>query len=138
MAHVTGNERVLLAGPVLLSFALSCATMAATLPTSHQIDDVFRSLADQNSPGLAVVVLKDGKTVFQRGYGKANLESGAAITPQTDFRLASFTKQFTATCIMLLVHDGKLNYDDTLTKVFPRFPAYGSTVTVRMLLSHTA
>ena len=90
------------------------------------------------SPGLAVIVLKNGEVVFQQGYGLANLETRAAIAPDTDFRLASFTKQFTATCIMLLVHDGKLSYDDTLTKIFPGFPAYGSAITVRMLLTHTS
>ncbi len=88
------------------------------------------------SPGLAVVVLKNGEVVFQQGYGLANLETRAAITTDTDFRLASFTKQFTATCIMLLVHDGKLSYDDPLTKIFPGFPAYGNAITVRMLLTH--
>lgn len=138
MAHVTGNKRVQLTGPALFCFVLSCASMAATSPTPDQIESAFRPFADQNSPGLAVVVLKDGKTVFQRGYGKADLETGAAITPQTDFRLASFTKQFTAACIMLLVHDGKLRYDDMLTKLFPGFPAYGSAITVRMLLNHTS
>ena len=60
------------------------------------------------------------------------------IDAQTNFRLASFTKQFTAACIMLLVHDGKLRYDDHLTDIFPEFPAYGKAITVRNLLNHTS
>jgi CubicO group peptidase (beta-lactamase class C family) len=60
------------------------------------------------------------------------------IGPDTDFRLASFTKQFTAACIMLLVHDGKLHYDDHLTDIFPEFPAYGKPITIRNLLNHTS
>lgn len=105
---------------------------------AQQIDQVFRPLIGPSSPGLSVIVLKNGETVFVGTYGLANLETQTAITPNTDFRLASFTKQFTAMCIMLLVDDGKLSYDDTLTKIFPDFPAYGSAITVRMLLTHTS
>jgi len=117
---------------------LAVAQMRAESPAYDQIDAVFRPLVTPGSPGLAVIVLKNGEAILKQGYGLANLETRAAITPDTDFRLASFTKQFTATCIMLLVHDGKLSYDDTLTKIFPGFPAYGSKITVRMLLTHTA
>lgn len=107
-------------------------------PTKQQIDGIFRPLVTPGSPGLAAIVLKNGNTIFKQGYGLADLQSRARITPDTDFRLASFTKQFTATCIMLLVHDGRLSYDDTLTKVFPGFPVYGNKITVRMLLTHTS
>ncbi len=107
-------------------------------PKAQQLDQIFRPLVTPGSPGLAVVVLKRGAVLAEQGYGLANLETRTAIGPDTDFRLASFTKQFTAMCIMLLVHDGKLRYDDTLTKIFPGFPAYGSKITVRMLLTHTS
>src|SRR5271165_6141242 len=112
--------------------------MRAENSTSQQIDAIFRRLVTTASPGLDVIVLKNGMVAFKQGYGLANIETRAAITTDTDFRLASFTKQFTATCIMLLVHDGKLTYDDTLTKIFPGFPAYGNAITVRMLLTHTS
>jgi len=59
-------------------------------------------------------------------------------TPHTNFRLASFTKQFTAMAVMLLVHDGKLRYDQTLTGIFPDFPAYGKAINIRNLLNHTS
>src|SRR5882762_3998818 len=89
------------------------------------------------SPGFAVLVKKDGKIVFEKGYGVRDLRTKIAIDAQTNFRLASFTKQFTAMAIMLLVHDGKLRYDRTLTEIFPEFPAFGKTITVRNLLNHT-
>lgn len=107
-------------------------------PTSEQFDTIFHPLVVAGSPGLAVIVLKNSEVTFERGYGVANLTSRTPIATTTDFRLASFTKQFTATCIMLLVHDGKLSYDDTLAKIFPGFPAYGNAITVRMLLTHTS
>jgi len=127
-----------IASLVVVYPALALISIHAENPTPQKVDQVFQTLVTAGSPGLAVVVLKNGKTVFQRGYGLANLETRTKIAPVTDFRLASFTKQFTATCIMLLVHDGKLSYDRTLTKIFPGFPAYGSTITVRMLLTHTS
>src|SRR5215467_5483210 len=102
------------------------------------IDAVFSSLKSANAPGAAVLVVKDGKPVFQQGYGVTDLQSLRPIDAKTNFRLASFTKQFTAMCIMLLVHDGKLRYDDHLTDIFPEFPAYGRSITVRNLLNHTS
>lgn len=105
---------------------------------SSQIDNMFQPLVTANSPGFAVGVIKDGKLVISRGYGLADLNTKQRITSTTDFRLASVTKQFTAMAVMLVVHDGKLRYDDTLTKIFPEFPAYGSQITIRNLLNHTS
>jgi CubicO group peptidase (beta-lactamase class C family) len=129
--------------PLLIGFALIFCSVAtshvfARDPTAQRSEQVFRPLIGPSSPGLSVIVLKEGKTVFEGSYGLANLEIRTPISPLTNFRLASFTKQFTAMCIMLLVHDAKLSYDDTLTKIFPDFPAYGSAITVRMMLTHTA
>jgi CubicO group peptidase (beta-lactamase class C family) len=99
---------------------------------------IFAPFNDAKSPGVAVLVRKAGRTVFERGYGARDLRSFAAIDPQTNFRLASCTKQFTAMAIMLLVHDGELRYDESLSEVFPEFPAYGKTITIRNLLNHTS
>lgn len=106
--------------------------------TSNQIDEVFSFLKSANAPGAAVLVIHDGKVVFRKGYGVTDLRTKYAIEPNTDFRLASFTKQFTATCIMLLVHDGKLRYDQHLIDIFPEFPTYGRAITIRNLLNHTS
>jgi len=105
---------------------------------NEQVDAIFRPVANEQSPGMAVGVIRDGKLVFAKGYGVADLEKKTPITPDTDFRLASVTKQFTAMSIMLLVHDGKLHYDDTLGKIFPEFPEYGGAITIRELLNHTS
>ena len=107
-------------------------------PMTAKIDAIFSSLADAKSPGVAVLVRKDGDIVFERGYGVRDLRTLARIDSDTNFRLASCTKQFTAMAIMLLVHDGKLRYEDKLTDVFPDFPPYGKTITIRNLLNHTS
>jgi CubicO group peptidase (beta-lactamase class C family) len=106
--------------------------------TQAGIDSIFKPLADGKSPGVAILVRKDGRTIFQRGYGVRDLRTFRKIDDRTDFRLASFTKQFTAMASMLLVHDGKLRYDERITDVFPEFPAYGRAITIRHLLTHTA
>jgi len=101
----------------------------------QKIDAIFSA---PDSPGLAVLVRKGGKTVFERGYGLRDLRTKTRIDAKTNFRLASVTKQFTAMAIMLLAHDGKLHYDDKLTQYFPEFPAYGADITLRDLLNHTS
>jgi len=102
------------------------------------IDGIFAPMAGAKTPGMAVLVEKKGRVVFERGYGVRDLRTLAPIDARTDFRLASFTKQFTAMAVMLLVHDGKLRYDERLTELFPEFPAYGRAITIRHLLTHTS
>ncbi len=118
--------------------ASSLFAQSSSSDLTKQLDSTFSGIASPDSPGFAVLVKKDGKIVFEKGYGVRDLRTKAAIDAQTNFRLASFTKQFTAMAIMLLVHDGKLRYDQTLTEIFPEFPAYGKTITVRNLLNHTS
>lgn len=119
-----------------LLLLLASATTAEEAP-SH-IGAIFSPLADAKSPGMAVLVRKDGRTLFEHCYGVRNLRTLVQIDGATDFRLASFTKQFTAMAIMLLVHDRKLRYDQALTEIFPEFPAYGRSITLRHLLTHTS
>ncbi len=99
---------------------------------------LLKGLVADGQPGLAVLVRRDGRTVLQRGYGVRDLRTRTPIDPRTRFRLASMTKQMTAAAIMLLVHEGRLRYEDSLTEALPGFPLYGSGVTIRQLLTHTS
>ena len=114
------------------------AIRAASPVGSEQIDAIFANLRSDNAPGAAVLVIHRGRIAFRRGYGVTDLRSWNKIDEQTNFRLASCTKQFTATAIVLLARDGKLRYEDRLTDFFPEFPAYGKSITVRNLLNHTS
>ncbi len=107
-------------------------------PTAKQIEPIFSAVTSKTEPGLAVVVRKDNRTILEQGYGMRDLRSNLPIDVHTNFRLASFTKQFTAMAIMLLVHDGKLRYEDHITDIFPEFPAYGRQITIRNLLNRTS
>lgn len=123
-----------------LEFALhfALAISASAQVSSNQIDAIFASLKSSDAPGAAILVIYNGLPVFRRGYGVTDLRTQTRIDGKTNFRLASFTKQFTAAAIMLLAHDGRLHYDDPLTDFFPEFPAYGKSITVRNLLNHTS
>ena len=125
-------------GLVLMStlpITMRCAEKDAR---ASQLDAILTKAVTPGQPGLAVLVKKDGSVLFQKCYGVGKIRDSAPITPDTDFRLASVTKQFTAMSVMLLVRDGKLRYDSTLTEILPEFPAYGKSITVRHLLTHTS
>ena len=129
---------VLLAASWMLATVALPDCMAENKVPTEKIDHIFAGIKSAREPGAAVLVIRNGVTIFERGYGVSDLRSLHRIDSQTNFRLASCTKQFTATAVMLLVHDGKLHYEDRLTDVFPDFPAYGKSITIRNLLNHTS
>ena len=90
-----------------------------------QVDNIFSAYHGDGIPGAAIMVIQDGEPVMIRTFGTADIEREIAVSPETNFRLASITKQFTATCIMILVERGELQLDATLPELFSGFPAYG-------------
>lgn len=104
---------------------------------ASRIDGIFSEWNRADSPGCSLSVIKDGKIVYEKGYGLANLEYGIPITPKTLFHVASVSKQFTAFAILLLEREGKLSLDDDIRKYLPYVPDFGRTVTIRNLLNHT-
>jgi CubicO group peptidase (beta-lactamase class C family) len=102
---------------------------------STQIDALFKDF-DGANPGAVVMVIHDGKVIYEKGYGLSNLEQKIPCTTSTNFRLASVSKQFTATSILILAEQKKLSLDDPITKFFPEFPEYGKEITIKHLLSH--
>ncbi len=122
----------------LLMSLLASNALAASGLTAEQLDPLFAEYNKPNVPGASVAVLKDGKPLIAKGYGLADLEKGVPCSTNTDFRLASVSKQFTAMAVLMLVEGGKLSLDDRLTDIFPEFPAYGRDITIRQLLNHTS
>ena len=95
------------------------ASMPVAPLAADEIDDyVAKQIEGQNIPGLSLAVVKNGKVIKAKGYGLANLEWNVPATADTAYQLASVSKQFTATAIMLLVEDGKLRLSDSVTKHF--------------------
>jgi CubicO group peptidase (beta-lactamase class C family) len=125
------------AGAAIAGALLACAPLAAD-EREAATAAVLEGRVRDGEPGMAVLVREGGKTVFSRGYGVRALRSRERVDPETNFRLASVTKAFTAMAVALLVRDGRLRYEDALTDVFPAFPAYGRGITIRHLLTHTS
>ncbi len=126
---------------VLMALLASSNDASNTAPArvpATAINGLFAKFVSAHEPGCAVLVVKDGQPVFRKGYGVTDLRTLQKIGRETNFRLASLTKQFTAMAVMLLVHDGKLHYEDRLTDVFPDFPAHGKAISIRHLLNHTS
>ena len=92
---------------------------------------------DGDVPGASLLVIKDGIPLLRRGYGLANLEQHETATPETNYRLASITKQFTAAAILLLAEHHRLTLDDSIRHWLPSLPVTTDKVTLRDLLTHT-
>jgi CubicO group peptidase (beta-lactamase class C family) len=99
---------------------------------------VTAEMQRQHVPGVALLVSREGKPVRAQGFGLSNVELQVPVKPETIFQSGSMGKQFTATGIMLLVEEGKINLDDSITKYFKDAPPAWKPVTIRHLLSHTA
>lgn len=113
----------------------ACAT--GNPPMTDPIDPLMADYAG-DVPGAAVLVLRDGEPVVRRGYGLADVVAGVEVIPQTNFRLASVSKQFTAATILLLAEDGLVGLDDPVRKWLPSLPGAADAVTIHHLLSHTS
>ncbi len=123
---------------VLFLIGLAIACKVGEVDPHQKVDHLFSSLISKNEPGVATLVIKEGQEVFKKGYGVRELRTFRPIDNHTNFRLASLTKAFTATAIMLLVREGKLAYQDRLTDIFPDFPEYGQEIKILNLLQHTS
>jgi CubicO group peptidase (beta-lactamase class C family) len=102
--------------------------------------DIFikTEMQRQNIPGLSLVVLKEGQIVKAAGYGVANVDLKTPATPETVYKIASVSKQFIASGIMLLVQEGKIGLNDPIRKYLQKSPGTWKTITVRHLLTHTS
>ncbi len=111
---------------------------AAADDTTDKVDRIFAAWDTTATPGAALAVVRDGKIIYERGYGMASLEDGLVMTPSKVFDIGSVSKQFTAACVALLVAEGKIGLEDDVRKYIPEMPAAERPVTVNHLLHHTS
>ena len=124
---------------VLSSLILaSCGAENEDVDNMKQIDQIFNPYNSSDMPGAALMIIQDGETIVQKGYGIADFEQNIPVTSKTNFRLASVTKQFTSMSILQLIEKGQLSLATNLTDVFPDFPSYGEAITIKHLLQHTS
>ena len=103
-----------------------------------KIDKVLNNQFKKNETGVAALVAKNGKVIYRKAFGKANLELDVNMTPNNVFEVGSITKQFTSVSILMLLEEGKLSLEDDITKFIPDYPTNGKKITVHHLLTHTS
>lgn len=119
---------------------------ADTLPAAALVDPALSARIDASvsryykpaDPGATVIVTKDGRTVFRKAYGMADVARRVPMTPDTVLRLGSITKQFTSTAILMLADERKLSVADDITRYLPAYPTHGKKITIEHLLTHTS
>ena len=112
------------------------ATYSQTLET--KVDSVITTVfKEKNGPGGVFLVAKDGRSIYRKAFGKANLELDVNMKPENVFQIGSMTKQFTAIAVMMLVEQGKLNVNNPISKFIPDYPN-GNKITIHHLLTHTS
>lgn len=127
---------------VLLFSFLSISTSAQQEleeALSSEIDEYLqKEMKERQIPGLALAVVRNGTIVKEKGYGLADIQNQVPVNTNTVFELASITKQFTASAIMILQQEGKLNIDDKITEYLEDAPENWDEVKIRHLLTHTS
>lgn len=137
--HISEN-RILKSCLSIVFIALSCTALYGQNideAIDKQIDRLFSNY-NSTTPGVAVAVVKDGKIIFKKGYGTANLEYDIPVTTKTVFQIASVSKQFTAFSIYLLEKQGKISLEDDVRKYVPEVPDAGKIIKIKHLLAHTS
>lgn len=121
---------------IVFLFVAACAAQDAI---AVKVDDFIKTeMQRQRIPGVSLAIVKNGQIVLAKGYGFANVEHQVAVKPETIFQSGSVGKQFTATAVMMLVEEGKINLDEKISRYLGEVPDAWKSITVRHLLTHTA
>ena len=122
----------------LLILILILSFQLAAKSSTKKIDQILNNLFEQDSPGGVALIVKDGKTIYRKAFGMANLELAVKMTPDFIFRVGSVTKQFTAAAIIQLAEQGKLDLTAEINQYLKDYPTQGQKITIENLLTHTS
>ena len=128
----------MLAALILLAVLATTGLSQSADGVATKVDAIFTNFDKPDSPGCALGVIKDGKLIYARGYGKANLEHGIANGSKLVYDIGSTSKQFAAASILLLAQAGKLSLEDDVRKFIPELPSYQKPILIRHLIHHTS
>lgn len=118
---------------------MGCQNRQKEITAISEIDSLFNSLYAEGEPGAALLILKGDEVLYDKGFGVSNYDDGTTIDGNTNFCIASISKQFAAVAILKLAENGLLSLDDNVKKFFPHFKAdFFENITIRHLLSHTS
>ena len=123
---------------IILAVLIFSACQQEQTEEQGSIDQIFDEWNNPDVPGGVLGVVKDGKLIYSKGYGSADLEHDIKITPTSVFYLASVSKHFLTFSVLLLEEQGKLDLDDKIQKYLPDFPEYKTPLTIRHFIHHTS
>lgn len=125
-----------------LYFFFISSLFVSSILNAQNLEETFNTIVSEyynpDTPGASILVAKNGKAIYRKAIGKANLELDVDMKPENVFMLASITKQMTAVAILMLEEQGKLSVEDPITKFIPDYPTQGKTITIHHLLNHTS
>ena len=130
------NKQIL---SLTLLVSINVYTQHLSESVSNSIDVILNQHVKDGFPGTAMGIVKDGKIIYEKYVGYANMEHQIKVDKQTRFNIASNAKQYTALCILKLTEKGKLNLDDDVRKYLPDYyKSIPEKISVTHLLTHSS
>jgi len=127
-----------IAPALLLLFIVNLTDAQAQDPRTKAVDTLFRKYSGPGTSGISVMVIENGKIVYDHSFGYAEISTGRKTTSATNYRIASVTKPFTAMAILMLRDQGKLKLEDKLSSFFSGLPHFANEITIKQMLNHTS
>jgi CubicO group peptidase (beta-lactamase class C family) len=124
-----------------LKFVVVCLIFSQSIfsqKLESKIDSIIGTKFKPEIPGAVFLAVKNGKILYRKAFGIADLELNVKMKPEFIFEIGSMTKQFTAISVLMLAEEGKLNLNDEITKFIPDYPTNGNSITIHHLLTHTS
>jgi len=122
---------------LLISFFVN-DSLAQNADAIAKTAELLQRFEPSDAPGFSIGIVENGRLIYSKGIGFADLDHGTMNSDSTIFGIASIAKQFTAACIWSLVKEGRISLDDDVRKYIPEFPSYGDVIRIRHLLNHTS
>ncbi|WP_299278189.1 serine hydrolase [uncultured Psychroserpens sp.] len=119
-------------------FFILCSSISLAQVNSAEIDRIINNVVKTNGPGAIVYVKQKGKVLYEKAFGKSNIELNVDMKTKNTFNIASISKEFTAMSILQLMEKGKLSLEDNLNKYLPNYSKNGDKIKIKHLLSHTS
>lgn len=123
---------------ILVSLFMMNGSQSNGQSLQKQLHKIMEDIYPSGTPGAALLVMKSNEIIIEEGFGLADLKTTSRVTAQTNFRMASVSKQFTAMCILLLAHQNKLSLNDPVSKYLAEWPSFAGEVTIKNLLTHSS
>lgn len=123
---------------MIMFFAMSCRNGQEDSNQKDKLHNIMAEIYPEDAPGAALLVINNGSPIISEGFGLTDLDKKNKVTPQTNFRMASVSKQFTAMSLLLLAKEGKVSLEDPVGKYLTGLPSFTDDIHLKHLLTHSS